>query len=217
MGYHRAGFEVVGVDIKPQPHYPFRFIQGDALGVLADLIDGWAIGEMTATFPLLRDFDAIHASPPCQRYSVLAKRNGNGATWPDLIPRTRDLLRRAELPYVLENVQGAPLLRPIVLCGASFRGLRVIRHRLFETNTTAAGRAHVRHPLVYTMDKRKTHYGQLDEWKAFVSVNGGGNCSVAAARDAMGIDWMTKAELNEAIPPAYAEFIGRQIREFVHG
>jgi DNA (cytosine-5)-methyltransferase 1 len=181
---------------------------------MEDLLEGWPIGGFASGW-LLSEFAAIHASPPCQRYSVLAKRNGNGAKWPDLIPRTRTLLRRSGLPYIMENVQGAPLLRPLVLCGASFPGLRVIRHRLFETNTIVAGRHHVRHPLVYTRDKRKAHYGLLDEQTAFVSVNGGGNCSVASARDAMGIPWMTKAELNEAIPPAYTEFIGRQLVEML--
>ena len=199
MGYHRAGFDVVGVDIKPQPHYPFEFWQADAL-------DWLAVREVRD------DFDAIHASPPCQHYSDLAKRNGNAGDWPDLIPEVRRLLMATGLPWVIENVEGAPLRDPIRLCGTQFSGLRVLRHRLFETNWGAVFRfAHGRHPLVYTTDKRKAHYGRLDEWKAFVSVNGGGNCSVAAARDAMGIDWMTKAELNEAIPPAYTKWIGKQL------
>jgi DNA (cytosine-5)-methyltransferase 1 len=94
-------------------------------------------------------------------------------------------------------------------------GLRVIRHRLFESTSSLVGTLEPRrHPLVYTRDKRKAHYGQGDEWTWPVQVNGGGNCSVAAARDAMGIDWgMTKAELNEAIPPAYTQFIGEQLLE----
>lgn len=199
MGYWRAGFDVVGVDIKPQPRYPFRFIVGDALGYLGDVRrEG------------LRRFDAIHASPPCQAYSDLKHRTKG--TYPDLVGQVRQALVASGLPYVIENVEGAPLLNPVTLCGTMFPGLRVIRHRLFESNRPLGSLPqHGRHPLVYTRDKRKAHYGKLDEWAAFVSVNGGGNCSVAAARDAMGIDWMTKAEINEAIPPAYTEFIGRQL------
>jgi DNA (cytosine-5)-methyltransferase 1 len=199
MGYHRAGFEVVGVDIQPQPHYPFEFHQADAL-----------------TFPSVM-FDAIHASPPCQRYSDLAKRNGNAHTHPDLVAPTRALLHSTYLPYVIENVEGAPLIDPVILCGTMFPGLRVLRHRGFETSFAFEAPTHGRHPLVYTMDKRKSHYGQLDDRTAFVQVTGGGNCSVAAARDAMGIDWMTKGELNEAIPPAYTEWIGEALLGLLAG
>lgn len=188
---HRAGFEVVGVDIRPQPRYPFQFIQADAL-----------------TFPL-DGFAFIWASPPCQRFTDLAKRNGNAHEWPDLIDPIRQRLQASGIPYVIENVEGAPLREPVVLCGTMFPGLRVLRHRLFETNFPLSAPPHGRHPLVYTMDKRKSHYGKLDQDNAFVQVTGGGNCSKANASKAMGIDWMTKEELNEAIPPAYAEYIGR--------
>lgn len=196
MGYHRAGFEVVGVDISPQPNFPFQFIQRDAL----------ALEEA-----FLSQFDAIHASPPCQSYSDLAKRNRNADKWPRLIEPVRAMLRASALPYVIENVEGAPLLDPVVLCGTMFPGLRVIRHRLFESNFPIYPPTHQPHPLVHTLDKRKRHYGKTDEWKDFVQVTGGGNSSVASARDAMGIEWMTKGELNEAIPPAYTEFIGLQL------
>jgi len=100
---------------------------------------------------------------------------------------------------------------PIVLCGTMFPNLRVLRHRLFEANFFILAPPHRRHPKCHTFDRRKSHYGKTDEWKDFVSVNGGGNCTIAAARDAMGIDWMTKNEINEAIPPAYTELIGRQL------
>lgn len=193
MGYARAGFDVVGVDIKPQPHYPFDFIQADAM-----------------TFPL-NGFDVVHASPPCQRYSDLARRNGNAEAWPDLVRAVRMRLTTINIAWVIENVEGAPLINPTVLCGTMFPGLRVLRHRLFESNIPLTAPPHKPHPLVYTRDKRKPHYGQLNEWTSPVMVNGGGNCSAAAARDAMGIDWMTKDELNEAIPPAYTEWIGRQL------
>jgi len=208
MGYHRAGFEVVGVDIKPQPHYPFEFHQADALA------------HLDALFPrTVGGFDAIHASPPCQRYSDLAHRNGNGASHPDLIAPVRELLQATGLPWVIENVEGAPLIKPARLCGTMFPPLRVLRHRLFESTLPHLALyvpPHRTHPLVYTRDKRKAHYGVLDERTAFVSVNGGGNCTVATAREAMGIDWpMTKAELNEAIPPAYTEWVGCRLMEWL--
>jgi DNA (cytosine-5)-methyltransferase 1 len=196
MGYSRAGFEIVGVDIEPQPNYPFQFVQADAM-------------RLPKTF--FASFDAIHASPPCQSYSDLAKRNGNADEWPRLIDPVRNLLTRSGLPYVIENVEGAPLRNPTVLCGTMFPGLRVLRHRLFETNFQVLAPPHGKHPLCHTLDKRKAHYGKTDDMRDFVSVNGGGNCSVAAARDAMGIEWMIKDELNEAIPPAYTEFIGKQL------
>ncbi len=196
MGYHRAGFEVVGVDIKPQPRYPFQFIQGDAMSFDEGFLSG---------------FHAIHASPPCQKHSDLAKRNGNADAWPCHIEEVRKMLGYVGRPYIIENVEGSPLIDPVVLCGAMFPSLRVIRHRLFESNVPLSVPGHGKHKLVYTMDKRKSHYGKLDEWKSPVQVTGGGNCSKAAAADAMGIDWMTKDELNEAIPPAYTEFLGKQV------
>lgn len=214
VGYSRAGFDVVGVDIKPQPRYPFEFHQVDALMIMADLLDGWPTSGFAAG-DVLADFDAIHASPPCQRWSDLAKRNGNAHEWPDLIAPTRALLERSGLPYVIENVEGAPLIDAVMLCGVSYPPLRVLRHRLFESNVPLFPPPHQRHPLVYTRDKRKAHYGRLDDRTAFVTVTGGGNSSVAAARDAMGIDWMTKDELNEAIPPAYTEWVGRNIMQAI--
>lgn len=195
-GYTNAGFEVVGVDIGPQPRYPFEFIQADVLSLDQDFI---------------ASFDAVHASPPCQSYSDLAKRNGNGHEWPRLIEPVRELLLGTNLPFVIENVEGAPLINPIVLCGTMFPGLRVLRHRLFEANFTILTPPHQKHPKVHTFDRRKAHYGKTNEWTNFVQVTGGGNCTLAAASEAMGIDWMTKGEINEAIPPAYTEFIGRQL------
>ena len=196
VGYAKAGFDVVGVDIKAQPNYPFPFIQGDAL-------------KLDPMF--IASFDAVHASPPCQSYSDLAKRNGNGHMWPRLIEPVREMLIACGLPYVIENVDGAPLINPVVLCGTMFPGLRVIRHRLFEANFLIMTPPHGKHPKVHTFDKRKSHYGKTNDMRDFVQVTGGGNCSIKAARDAMGIDWMNKNELNEAIPPVYAEFIGKQL------
>ena len=196
MGYSRAGFDVVGVDIDPQPRFPFEFIQADAL---------------TLDMKFIKSFDAIHASPPCQSYSDLAKRNGNAHEWPRLVDPVREMLIKSGKPFVIENVEGAPLINPIVLCGTMFKGLRVLRHRLFESNFPLVALPHGKHPICHTFDKRKGQYGKTNEMTDFVSVNGGGNCSVVAARDAMGIEWMTKNELNEAIPPAYTEYIGKQL------
>jgi DNA (cytosine-5)-methyltransferase 1 len=201
MGYARAGFEVVGVDLSAHPNYPFEFIQADALTLDRDFLES---------------FDAVHASPPCQSYSDLARRNGNAHMWPRLIEPTRDLLNSLGVPWIIENVEGAPLIDPVVLCGTMFPGLRVIRHRLFESNVDLDVPPHGRHPLVFTHDKRKAHYGRLDQNTSFVQVTGGGNCTIANARDALGIDWpMTKNELNESIPPAYTEYLGKQLIEHV--
>jgi len=202
VGYSRAGFDVVGVDIDPQPRYPLPFIRTDAL-------------DLDPKF--IATFDAIHASPPCQSYSDLAKRNRNAHEWPRLIEPVREMLIRSGLPYIIENVDGAPLLDPVVLCGTMFKGLRVIRHRLFEANFPIIPPPHGKHPICHTFDKRKGQFGKTDEMRDFVSVNGGGNCSVVAARDAMGIDWMTKNELNEAIPPVYTQFIGKQLLAHMAG
>ncbi len=196
VGYKRAGFDVVGVDIVPRPSNPLPFIQADAL---------------TLDPKFIALFDAIHASPPCQSYSDLAKRNGNANEWPRLIDPVRKILLDSGKPWVIENVEGSPLIDPVVLCGTMFKGLRVLRHRLFEANFKIVPPEHKKHPKVHTFDKRKSHFGKTDEWKDFVQVTGGGNCTLAAARDAMGISWMSKGEINEAIPPAYTEFIGRQL------
>jgi DNA (cytosine-5)-methyltransferase 1 len=202
VGYSQVGFEVVGVDIKPQPNYPLPFIQADAL-------------TLDPEFVAL--FDAVHASPPCQSYSDLAKRNGNADEWPRLIEPVRAMLIRSGLPYVIENVEGAPLISPVVLCGTMFPELRVLRHRLFEANFEIVPPLHGAHPKVHTFDRRKSHFGKTNEWSDFVQVTGGGNCTLAAASQAMGIDWMTKGEINEAIPPAYTRFIGRQLLRHLFG
>ena len=215
MGYRRAGFDVIGVDIDPQPNYPFPFVQADALGLISrDRTWITPIGRGYARW--LGMFDAIHASPPCQHYSDLAKRNGNADDWPDLVDPVRSMLEGAGVPYVIENVEGAPLLDPTMLCGTMFPELRVLRHRLFETSFPLTAPSHkTPHPLVFTYDRRKRHFGQLDQDTSFVQVTGGGNCTVANKRDAMGIDWMTGHEINESIPPAYTEHIGRQLLEYI--
>ncbi len=208
MGYHRAGFDVLGVDIKNQPHYPFTFVQGDALVALERIVAG-----------MWHDFDAIHASPPCQRYSDLAHRNGNADEHPDLIGPTRDLLEATGLPYVIENVEGAPLIDPATICGTTalrfHDGYRLRRHRLFETNW----------PL-FVPDCQCREFRSTP----VLDVSGGGpgtaprldgaggrtyKGTADQVRAIMGMPWATKTECNEAIPPAYAEFIGRQLLAYV--
>lgn len=227
MGYHRAGFEVIGVDKDPQPNYPFEFIRMDAVEAVECLLNaglntpaggfqGWA------GYWQLCDFDVIHASPPCQARSDLQRQSKRD--YAELVPPTRRALVQTGLPYVIENVEGTPddpeaaLIDPIMLCGTMFPGLRVIRHRLFESNVPLTAPPHPRpHPLVFTHDKRKAHYGRLDQDTAFVQVTGGGNATVVNKLDAMGIDWMTGREVNEAIPPAYTEHIGRQLVAAING
>jgi DNA (cytosine-5)-methyltransferase 1 len=188
VGYHRAGFDVVGVDIVPQPRYPFEFIQGDAM-----------------TWPL-DGFDAIHASPPCQRYSALSNPTLNAAAHPDLIAPVRERLIASGLPYVIENVARSPLAGYIVLCGTSF-GLRVLRHRWFEMSA----------PPLFVPPC--AHEGSTIDGTYVGHVEGGRdrygkqrpNWSMEERQSAMGIDWMTRLELREAVPPAYTEWIGTQL------
>lgn len=190
MGYFRAGFDVVGVDHHPQPNYPFRFIQADALEYIA--YHG-------------AEFDAIHASPPCQRKSVMsACRPGLAATYPNLIKPTRIILDYLGLPYVIENVVGSDVRPDLVLCGHMF-GLKLYRHRLFESNQFLWQPDHPRHV---------TPGSQAGHWKPGQIISVSGNCSpIALAREAMGIDWTTRAELAESIPPAFSQYIGEQLLE----
>lgn len=206
MGYHRAGFEVVGVDIKPQPRYPFEFAQGDALWLLEVLGRQGSLCPSDDSRYWLRDFDAIHASPPCQRYSMGSRNLGTAHKFPDLIAPTRSLLQATGLPYVIENVDGAPLTNAIMLCGAAFGlgtpEMYLRRHRNFECSfplmSPGCACGVKRHSIgVYGNGTNSWHREKLgrnvlaDEW-----------------REAMGIDWMVKTELAQAIPPAYTEHIG---------
>jgi DNA (cytosine-5)-methyltransferase 1 len=187
MGYHRAGFDVVGVDINPQPRYPFEFHQGDALKFL---LEHW------------EEFDAFHASPPCQAWTLAQRIQGN--EHPDFVTATRSAFQLIGAPYVIENVEGAPLWHPITLCGASFRGLRVYRHRLFESSHVLTEPLHIEHMWPIRKMGRKPLPGE------FMHVVGNFS-GVDQAREAMGIDWMTRDELRESIPPAYTEWIGAQL------
>jgi len=186
MGYHHAGFDVDGIDLAPQPRYPFRFFQADALKYLS----AWG-----------HEYSAVHASPPCQAHTNAQKIMGN--EHPDLIEPTRELLEKLGLPYVIENVPGAPLKDPVELCGAMF-GLGTYRHRMFETNWELTVPEHPVHVARTTKMGRKPVDGEM--------MHVVGNFSgVEKAKKAMGIDWMTRDGLRESIPPAYTEYIGKQL------
>lgn len=187
VGYARAGFNVVGVDVFPQPHYPFEFHQADALKFILEHHD---------------EFDAFHASPPCQAHTNAQRIQGNNH--PDFIPATRALFTLIGKPWVIENVVGAPLVDPVMLCGAMFPGLKTYRHRLFEASFEVVAPAHGSHVAPVTKMGRPP---RGDEFMHVV-----GNFSgVQSARDAMGIEWMTRDGLREAIPPAYAQHVGVQM------
>jgi DNA (cytosine-5)-methyltransferase 1 len=193
MGYHRAGFDVVGVDVAQQPNYPFEFHQGE-----------W----WESLFELAAEADAIHASPPCQAYSVTASLHTT--SYPELIERVRDALERLGRPYVIENVVGAPLRSWTRLCGSSF-GLGVRRHRLFETSWSIMFPPQCAHYL----QPEPIDVTGTGGPAARLPGQGGGlhrkPRNLAQAREAMGIDWMTRPELSEAVPPAYTEYLGAEL------
>jgi hypothetical protein len=197
MGYHRAGFEVVGVDIKPQPRYPFEFHQADAM-----------------TYPL-EGFDAIHASPPCQGYSAAVSSDGSkwagtkGKSEPRLIEATRERLTGCGAQWVMENVMGArhDLHGSLLLCGVMF-GLPIARHRIFEMRDLMMSPCH---PRCSGVAKR---YAEAKGWDPRdMTVTGKGRRAGTSERwaEVIGIDWMTQHGMREAIPPAYTEFIGQQL------
>lgn len=205
MGYHRAGFDVIGIDINPQPNYPFMFMRRDVQDVLAQFgrfIEFELGGEEPA---------AVHASPPCQHYSAMSNcRPGLAGQYPDLVAETRDGLNDSDLPWVMENVVGAGLpgqdtldgSHGVTLCGHMF-GLRLYRHRLFESNVPLSAPPHPRH---------LTPASKAGHWVpgTIISISSGGPGTEEKKR-AMGIDWMNRDELTEAIPPAYTEHIGAQL------
>jgi DNA (cytosine-5)-methyltransferase 1 len=191
-GYQLAGFQVTGIDINPQPNYAGdTFIQGDAIEFIAKH-GGY--------------FDAIHASPPCQHESRMSNcRPGLAETYPNLISPTRDALDEIGAPYVIENVEGSSVRPDITLCGHMF-GLKLYRHRLFEANFPMWQPQHPRHVIPAS---------KAGHWRPGTIISVSGHCSpMALAREAMGgIDWMTRDELAESIPPQYSEFIGAQLIE----
>lgn len=195
MGYHRAGFDVVGVDIAEQPRYPFEFHQGDALEYLAE---HW------------REFDAYAASPPCQKFTAYRRKgHGVGDGYLNLIPQTRDLLCATGRPYIIENVEQAlPELRnPLTLCGSMF-GLDVQRHRLFEANffVLTPPCDHTWWTPRFAQATNRTNLRKTVEVGVY-------RIPLAVQKLAMGIDWMRLSELSQSIPPSYTEYLGTQLLE----
>jgi DNA (cytosine-5)-methyltransferase 1 len=182
MGYHRAGFDVTGIDIRPQPRYPFRFVQADAM-----------------TYPL-DGFDVIHASPPCQEYSTGAPGRKRGG--PDLLGPVRAHLIASGLPYVIENVATAPMPGSVLLCGATF-DLPVIRHRRFEINPA---------PLLVPSTCPQSRYARgVAHRGRYGYGHGSWQVAWREHVLPVVWPWMTLAEAGQAIPPAYTEYIGGQL------
>jgi DNA (cytosine-5)-methyltransferase 1 len=208
MGYHRAGFRGVGVDHSRQPHYPFPFVQTDAIAFAQELFWGTAVKGYRP-----QEVALIHASPPCQAYSRMSRAAASNA--PKLIPAVRRLLAATCKPYVIENVEGAPLEWPyVLLCGTMF-GLRVRRHRIFEVrpatlfltpacacrNGVAKGRL-IGHRVAGRYAAGRTKPPRHTE---------------AERREAIGVPWMSAREARQAIPPAYTEFLGRRLLGLMEG
>lgn len=195
MGYHRAGFDVVGVDIYPQPHYPFRFIQADVMDLMA-----WKA-------PLGFIPDAIHASPPCQDH-MATPHPLHGTGW--MLPATRDMLAATGVPWVIENVASAPMRADYVLCGCMFglrtsSGMGLRRERWFETSWNGFA-------LMPGHDHREPAISVVGHGTpSWVRAKLGRNPTILEYRESMGIDWMNRNELSQAIPPAYTEWIGTQL------
>jgi DNA (cytosine-5)-methyltransferase 1 len=197
VGYHQAGFEVHGVDLKHGKRYPFTYLRANVLDILGD--DEY-----------INQFDVIHASPPCQTHSItkhLRNAQGKSTSKIDLIPETRAALIASGKPYIIENVPGSPLINPIQLCGSSF-GLKVRRHRLFESNM----------PLIGSKCDHKAQgrpvgvYGSLNDE---IPKGGKTASTIDEARKAMDMDWAIWAELVEAIPPAFTKYLGGQIANWL--
>ena len=196
MGYHLAGFDVVGVDVEPQPNYPFEFVQADALAYFDEHAD---------------EYDAAAGSPPCQSYSAMSGcRPGLAAKYPAMVDAVRAMFTAWGRPWVIENVAGAGVASQpdllgangLLLCGAMF-GRALYRHRYFESSVPLVQPDHPVHLVPAS---------EAGHWVPGTVISVAGNCSpIALAREVMDIDWMTRNELAESIPPYLAEYIGRQL------
>lgn len=208
MGYHRAGFEVVGVDLAFQKNYPFEFHQADAIAYVREHA---------------HEFDVIHASPPCQAFSRTKTLHSN--EHPDLVAITREALIASGKPYIIENVVGAPLRDPLILCGTEFNltapdvdgvPLKVLRHRLFESNVALHGNGGCRHdPTVLTASIYGAGGGWTPTHRDSPTRRGGYVPHTDVCRALLGVDWTNKHELSQVVPPAFTEHLGRQLIDAV--
>jgi DNA (cytosine-5)-methyltransferase 1 len=205
MGYHQAGFEPYGIDIKPQPHYPFPFLCMDALEALDRLIKGEALTFSNGETLYLRDFAAIHASPPCQFGSMATQQwRAAGREYPNLISPTRKQLVKSGLAYIIENVVGEPHLHNPIKINASLFQMRIRRTRYFETSF----------PMDFFLlpKEEPSHFRMgrpVTETSIITPVGHFSGCAIAMKR--MEIDWMNQGELAQAIPPVYTKFIGEHL------
>lgn len=235
MGYHRAGFDVIGVDKLPQPEYPFQMFRSDAI----EFIDSYLVDSPGWPRVAGRPIAAIHASPPCKRFSTLSKSLGYESHTDLLTParealyRLDDKLGRGQIPWIIENVPGAPMRSPIVLCGSmfglqieavdesgkpwdgndSFKGAYLQRHRLFESNILLMVPGPCNHNNV-----RNAKGEQIRAMGVYGNGRGGGElkfrtANAAQAKALMGIDWAGRIGVTQAVPPAYTEYLGTQLLE----
>lgn len=196
FGYHLAGFQVTGVDINQMDNYPFDFIKADAIAILNDI-------------EFCRQYDVIHASPVCKRYSVMTKCAGTQDEHPDDIDTIRNLLQRIGKPYIIENVPGSPLKDYVMLCGTMF-GLNIVRHRNFECSP-----AIYFPPMLCNHSKKVVKHGRKpDRQRNYAAVTGNFS-DVAFAKESMQINWMRRDGLSQAIPPKYTEWIGLEMIKFL--
>lgn len=199
VGYQRAGWNVDGVDQVFKYDYPFRMR-------IADAVD--SLRAMLVYKPFFESYDAIHISPPCQRYATGTK---NPDKHPDLVPVVQELLDEIGKPYIIENVPGAPLRNPVQLCGSGF-GLGVRRHRHFESNVPLVGMPCDHESQGTPIGVYGDHPDRKRQWRPTTGTSRGVRAAtLAEGREAMGIDWMDWKDLTQAIPPAYTEHLGRQL------
>lgn len=210
MGYHWAGFDVTVLDIEEHPSCPFKFVQADVLNLHQDIFERcWHIHiPGTIGSPCLGHFEAVHISPPCQLFSTMTGPNRD--KWPDLITPMRERLQKSGLPYVIENVPQAPLDNPVQVCGSAF-GLKVRRHRAFESNVPIVGTGCYHHEQGRPVGVYGQHPDRKPHLRPDGTQRGTKATSLGHGQRAMGVDWMEWPDLVEAIPPAYSLHIGRQV------
>jgi len=192
-GYEQAGFDVTGVDIVSQPKHRGKLIQADAIEYLMSSFE---------------EYDVIHASPPCQKYSLASMQFRKfGKEYVDLIEATREVLIKTGKPYVIENVPGSPLINPIQLCGSMF-GLRTYRHRLFESNIPLKAPEHHKHIAPNAKMGRKPKDSEFIQYVGHFS-------GVKLVQEMTGLHWLGQLELAQSIPPQYTKYIGEQLIDYL--